>query len=70
MLALQMAERAWAREVVGVIGAAVGAVLHVVKGDVALVADGAGAAVAISAVDRSWVVGGISTRRVEISISL
>ena len=46
-----MAERAGAGEVVGVVGAAAGAVLHVVEGDVALVADGAGAAVAISAVD-------------------
>ena len=51
VFALEVAERAWAGEVVGGVGAAVGAVLHVVEGDVALVADGAGAAVAISAID-------------------
>ena len=52
VLALQMAEGARAGEVVGGVGAAVGAVLHVVEGDVALVADGAGAAVTISVAGR------------------
>ena len=52
MLAFEVAEGAGAGEVVGGVGAAVGAVLHVVEGYVALVADGVGAAVAISAVDR------------------
>jgi uncharacterized protein YjlB len=57
VFALEVAEGAGAGEVVGVVGAAAGAILHVVEGDVALVADGAGAAVAISAVDRFPFVG-------------
>ena len=57
VLAFEVAEGAGAREVFGGVGAAVGAVLHVVEGDVALMADGAGAAVAISAVDRFPFVG-------------
>ena len=51
MFALEVAEGAGAGEVVGVVGAAARAVLHVVEGYVALVADGAGAAVAVSAID-------------------
>ena len=51
VFALEVTERAGAGEVVGVVGAAAGAVLYVVEGYVALVADGAGAAVAIAAVD-------------------
>lgn len=52
VLAFEVAKCAGRGEVVGAVGAAAGAILDVVEGHVALMADWTGAAVAISAVDR------------------